>query len=100
MIKFRRLFIATATSALLVSVAAQAADSSGQNASVNESSMSAPVFTKLPGKASFIHGDNLIDGPVMFTNKAASATPLTLEERAEALKTVMVTREGDQYESV
>lgn len=99
MTNFRRLLISTATSALLVSVSAQAEQVTA-NTSAIKSSINTPTFTKLPGKASFIHGDNLINGPVMYTNKVATATPLALKDRAEALKTVMVTRDGDQYEAV
>ncbi|MFT4927594.1 MAG: glutamyl endopeptidase [Phenylobacterium sp.] len=91
---FHKLLITAVTSALFISASAQA-----EQTGANTSSMNASQFTKLPGKASFIHGDNLIDGPVMYSNKVTSSVAQSLQDRAQGLKTVMVTRDGDQYEA-
>ncbi len=55
-------------------------------------------FTKLDAKASFIHGENLItDSQYALPTEADLET--SVEKRAEAMGVVMVTRNGDQYES-
>ena len=88
---FKKLLVTAVTTALLTTAGAQAKDI---NATDDFGS-----FTKMDAKASFIHGDGLIqDQQYIYDYNRASEKPLTLKERASALDTVMVSRDGTQYE--
>lgn len=54
---------------------------------------------KLPGKAVFIHGDNRVTSARPEFGLSFANRPQTAEQRAAGLSAVMVTRDGDQYES-
>lgn len=57
-------------------------------------------FKKIDAPANFIHGDDLIQGPVYIAKPAPEEkAQRTLQERASDFDTVMVTRKGVQYES-
>lgn len=77
--------------AVLVAGAASAA-------TIEKSSEVKSNWIKMDQKADFIYGDNLVtDQPLAPLNRNMPA--LSVEERAQALGTVMVTRSGDQYRS-
>jgi glutamyl endopeptidase len=56
-------------------------------------------FVKTIGKARFIHGDNLVTNALPEYGLRATDGLQTLEEKAAGLSAVMVTRNGDVYES-
>jgi glutamyl endopeptidase len=74
-------------SMLIAAPMAQAADTSMQ------------PFKKLPNKAVFIHGDNLITGARLQMGRTMPDALQTVEEKAAGLSTIMLTRNGDQYVS-
>lgn len=86
---FKKLLITTATTAALISTVAQAKQT------VEPQTFKG--FTEIQEKAQFIHGNNLIEGPLFAVNSAKGDDYRSLEERASALDTVMVSREGTQY---
>lgn len=55
-------------------------------------------WIKMDQKASFIHGDNLVTDQ-LYSPMVPSANSSSIQERAQALGTVMVTRDGDMYTS-
>lgn len=89
---FKKLLIASVTSALMISTV-----QAGQNLVIESKFETKTGFKKLQDKAHFIHGDALIDGPQEFNKANLSAAPKTLRERAKALDAVMVSRDGTQY---
>lgn len=56
-------------------------------------------FVKLSGKAKFIHGDNLVTYAMPETGASALAERQSPQQKAAGLSAVMVTRNGDLYES-
>lgn len=56
-------------------------------------------FQKTNEKASFIHGDNLVTNAMPDPGPAVTARPQTPQQKAEGMSAVMVTRNGDVYES-
>jgi len=58
-----------------------------------------PGWAKLPDKASFIHGDDLVTDAMQEPDAAAQARMQTPQRKAAGLSSVMVTRDGDVYES-
>ena len=56
-------------------------------------------FRKLPDKATFIYGDNLVTRSPVETGTATYAPAETPKQRAEGLSAVMVTPNGNQYEA-
>lgn len=87
---------AIAASVLLAGVTSAQAASEFKGAELVKSGIPAG-FVKMADKATFIQGENLIteqqSPEVVDTNSVA-----TVKERASALSTVMVTRNGDQYQ--
>ncbi|MFZ2752530.1 MAG: trypsin-like serine protease [Lysobacteraceae bacterium] len=80
--------LSTLCVALLIAIpTAQAADA-------NKSS-----FRKLSQKATFIHGDNRVIGAMPETGMSANSRLQTQQEKAAGLSAVMVTPNGDLYES-
>jgi glutamyl endopeptidase len=66
---------------------------------VNAADAKEPSFHKLDKKARFIHGDNLITGAMPERGAATDARRQTLRQKAAGLSAIVVTRNGDQYES-
>ncbi|ALN91458.1 trypsin family protein [Lysobacter gummosus] len=66
---------------------------------MNAAEAKEPVFKKSNAKAKFIHGDNLIKGLLPETGAAIDARLQTPRQKAAGLSAVMVTRNGDVYES-
>ena len=66
---------------------------------MNAAEAKEPVFKKSNAKAKFIHGDNLIKGLLPETGAAIDARLQTPQQKAAGLSAVMVTRNGDVYES-
>ena len=88
---FKQLLTVAATAtALMAGAGVQAKDN---NADIFSS------FKKMDQKASFIHGEGLIQNQLYVYDdiRNKSDKPLTLVERARALDTVMVSRDGTQY---
>jgi len=80
--------LAVLSLALLVSVSA-----------VNTADAREPSFRKLNHKASFIHGDNLVTNALPEMGYSIDSRLQTQREKAAGLSAIMVTRNGDQYES-
>lgn len=58
-----------------------------------------PSFQKLNAKARFIHGDNLVTRALPEMGVATDARLQSPRQKAAGLSTIMVTPNGDQYES-
>lgn len=58
-----------------------------------------PTLRKLPAKARFIQGDNLVTRALPELGVATDARLQSPRQKAAGLSTIMVTRNGDQYES-
>ena len=57
------------------------------------------AFKKLHGKATFIHGDDLVTDVMPEIGESAHSARQTQQEKAEGLSAVMVTASGNLYES-
>lgn len=71
----------------------------GPMAHAAEAGKSAFEFEKQSGKASFIHGDNLVTNAMPEVGVSATAATQTQQQKAAGLSAVMVTSSGDLYES-
>ncbi len=85
-------FTAASVVAVLITSVAQAEQNSGiANNKLN--------FVKIDQPASFIYGDNLVTDVLMESDLEAASTERTPEQRAAGLSAVMVTSDGEQFES-
>lgn len=93
---FKKLVVASVTSALMMS-AAQAKQNLPLQNPYETPSLIKAGFKKLEDKADFIHGEDLVESAQFFSKSNFIDEPKTLQERAKALDTVMVSRDGTQY---